>query len=273
MSTLERNVAAHYGKQNFLQSLLEALRGAGIDLDRLAVGDLAPVDEFHIGGRAATEHAVAGMDLKPDMHVVDVGCGIGGASRYIASTVGCRVTGVDLTPEYIEAARDLTRRTGLSDKITYHAASALDMPLPDAAFDAAITLHVAMNIKDRSGLYGEVARVLKPGAVFCVYDVMKGENDGLPYPVPWAETPDTSHLTTPAEMHALLTGAGFAVVQVEDRRDFGLAFFRERLAPDSPPPPISISFLMSNPRTKFENVLAGIERGCISPVQMISRKI
>ena len=270
---LERDVAAHYGTQDLVQKLLAGLSAAGVDPSRLTVKDLGPIDEFHIGGRAATEHAVAKMALTANMHVLDVGCGIGGASRYLASAIGCRVTGIDLTPEYIEAARELSRRTGLSDKITYQASSALAMPLADASFDAAITLHVAMNIKDRDGLYGEVTRVLKPGAQFCVYDVMKGAVDGLLYPVPWAETAETSHLTTPVEMQALLERAGFTVEQVEDRRDFAITFFRERLA-QAPggAPPSALNLLMSNPRVKSENMLANIEQGRISPVVMIARK-
>lgn len=270
---LERDVAAHYGTQDLVQKLLAGLSAAGVDPNRLTIKDLGPVDEFHIGGRAATEHAVAKMALNASMHVLDVGCGIGGASRYLASAIGCRVTGIDLTPEYIEAARELSRRTGLDGKITYQAASALAMPLADASFDAAITLHVAMNIKDRDGLYAEVARVLKPGAPFCVYDVMKGAVDGLHYPVPWAETAETSHLTTPVEMQALLERAGFTVEQVEDRRDFAITFFRERLA-QAPggAPPSALNLPMSNPRVKSENMLANIEQGRISPVVMIARK-
>jgi MPBQ/MSBQ methyltransferase len=272
-TNLERDVAAHYGTPNLVRKLLEALGASGVDTDRVTIKDLGPVDEFHIGGRAATEHAVAKMALGRDMHVLDVGCGIGGASRYLASTIGCRVTGIDLTPEFIEAARDLSRRTGLGDKISYQVASALAMPVADASFDAAITLHVAMNIQDRDGLYREVARVLKPGAPFCIYDVMKGETDGLLYPVPWAETAETSHLVTPAEMQALLGRAGFTVEQVEDRRDFAITFFRERLAPTpGGAPPSALSLLTSNPRVKSENLLANVEQGRISPVVMIARR-
>jgi MPBQ/MSBQ methyltransferase len=272
-TNLERDVAAHYGTQDLVQKLLAGLSAAGVDPNHLTIKDLGPVDEFHIGGRAATEHAVAKMALNASMHVLDVGCGIGGASRYLASAIGCRVTGIDLTPQYIEAARELSRRTGLDGKITYQAASALAMPLADASFDAAITLHVAMNIKDRDGLYAEVARVLKPGAQFCVYDVMKGAVDGLHYPVPWAETSATSHLTTPVEMQALLERAGFTVKQVEDRRDFAITFFRERLA-QAPggAPPSALNLLMSNPRVKSENMLANIEQDRISPVVMIAHK-
>lgn len=275
MSTnLERDVAAHYGRQDLTTTLLEGLRASGVDPDHLTVNDLGPVDEFHIGGRAATKHAVAKMALTRDMHVIDVGCGIGGASRYLASAIGCRVTGIDLTREYIEAARELSRRTGLGDKITYGVASALDMPLADAGFDAAVTLHVAMNIKDRDGLYREVARVLKPGAQFCLYDVMQGRSGDLRYPVPWAETSETSHLTTPAETQSLLEQTGFTVEQVEDRRDFAIAFFRERMAPaPGGRPPAGFNLLMSNPRAKMENMLANIEQDCISPVVMIARKL
>jgi SAM-dependent methyltransferase len=188
---LEVAVARHYGTSDLTDRILKAMAAAGIDATSVAPEQLAPVDEFHIGGRAATIHGVSKMGLTTADHVLDVGCGIGGATRYLASTVGCRVTGIDLTPAYIAAAEDLASRTGLADRVTYRVASALAMPFEDGTFDAAITLHVAMNIADRGGLYREVARVLKPGAVFCIYDVMKGHSAGLKFPVPWAESPAT----------------------------------------------------------------------------------
>lgn len=273
---IERAVARHYSVPGLAERVLKALAAAGLGADRIAPEALGPIDEFHIGGRAATVHAVAKMALAPDSHVLDVGCGLGGATRYIAATHGCRVTGIDLTPDYITVARILAERTGLADRIAYHVASALDMPFADAAFDAAVTLHVAMNIEDRAGLYREVARVLRPGAVFCIYDVMKGAREGLPYPVPWADTPATSHLVTPMAMRALLTGAGFSIEDIEDRTDFGISFFRERLAAGTgaPPPPLGLHLLMgTNTREKFQNVLAGLEGECICPVVMVARRL
>jgi len=271
---LENAVARHYGASRLIETILDALRVSGLDPERLRPEDLAPVDEFHIGGRPATEHAVAKMRLSAGVHVLDVGCGLGGATRYLAAAAGHRVTGVDLTPEYVEAARTLAERTGLADRIDYYAASALDMPFGTATFDAALTIHVAMNIKDRAGLYREIARVLKPGATFCVYDVMKGEKDGLIYPLPWAETAATSHLTTPMETLALLADARFEVVESEDRTDFAIAFFRERLAAATAgPPPLGLHLLMgANAREKFVNMLANLERGTIAPVVMIARR-
>jgi SAM-dependent methyltransferase len=271
---LEAAVAQHYGGADLTDRILKALTAAGIDTERLASEQLAPIDEFHVGGRAATIHAVARMGLTADDHVLDVGCGIGGATRHVASAFGCRVTGIDLTPGYIATARDLARRTALADRITYKVGSALAMPFPDGAFDAALTLHVAMNIKDRGGLYREVARVLKPGAAFCIYDVMKGANGGLRFPVPWAETPATSYLTTPTEMRELLGGAGFEVAETENRTPFAIDFIRQGLATSAGgPPPLGLHIVMGpSTREKVHNMLANIESGAIAPTLMIARR-
>jgi SAM-dependent methyltransferase len=273
---LETAVARHYGVGDLKDRILKAIAAAGLDADRLTPEQLAPLDEFHIGGRAATIHAVAKMGLKADDRVLDVGCGIGGATRYIASAFGCRVTGIDLTPGYIEAAEELARRTGLADRVTYRVGSALAMPFGDGVFDAAITLHVAMNIKDRAGLYREVARVLKPGAVLCIYDVMQGGNPGLRFPVPWAETPVTSYLTTPREMEALLGDAGLAIVEIEDRTAFAVEFFRRSLANAAAAgaPPLGLHIVMgATARGKFQNMLAAAESSAIAPTVMIARRV
>jgi SAM-dependent methyltransferase len=272
---LEGAVARHYGAADLTGRILKAMVAAGIDTDQVQPEQLAPIDEFHIGGRAATVHAVAKMGLRADSHVLDVGCGIGGATRYLASAIGCRVAGIDLTPEYIAAAEELARRTGLADRIVYRVGSALAMPFADGAFDAALTLHVAMNIQDRRGLYREVARVLKPGAAFCVYDVMRGGSDVLKFPVPWAETPATSHLTTPDEMKVLLGAAGFEVVEVEDRTPFALDFFRQSLASSAAAgmPPLGLHIVMgASAREKFQNMLANVESGAIAPTLMLAKR-
>jgi MPBQ/MSBQ methyltransferase len=269
----EGAIARHYQVSALTERVLKAAAAAGLDIDRLTPDDLGPIDEFHIGGRAATKHLVAKMRLTDAEHVLDVGCGIGGAARYLAASSGCRVTGVDLTPEYIETARELSRRTGLGNVTQFEVGSALRMPFADASFDAAITIHVAMNIMNRAGLYGEVARVLQRGAVFCIYDVMKGPNEGLIFPVPWAEIPANSHLTTQEDMLALLANAGFSVEEIEDRTDLGIAFFRQRLAAGGPPSPLGLHLLMGKTApAKFRNMLHGLERGAIAPVVMIARR-
>ena len=275
MDDLENAVAEHYGAADFLARIDAGLKANGADPAHLAPEDLAPVDEFHIGGRKATQHAVARMSLRATDHVLDVGCGMGGAARYIATEFGCTLAGIDLTPEYIAVAQTLTARLGLSASLSFETASALAMPFEDATFDAAITFHVAMNIPDRAGLYREIARVLLPSATFCVYDVMRTGPGDIVYPVPWAETAETSYVASPEETREFLQGAGFEVLEIENRRDFALQFFHQRLAgvDGGGTPPLGLHLVMGETwREKFKNTLANTEAGRIAPVQMIARR-
>ncbi len=272
MESIESAVARHYGKAGLLDRIVDGLKATGVDLQNLQAGDLTPVEELHIGGRKATAYAVEKMALDRHQRVLDVGCGIGGAARYLAAQIGCRVTGVDLTPEYTEVARVLTNMTGLDATVSFETASALDMPFGDDIFDAALTIHVAMNIRDRPALYREIARVLKPGAVFCAFDVMKKSDDPLSFSVPWAETAQTSHLTTAQETAGLLGEAGFDVTEIDDRSQFAADFFRavDAIHTDAPPP-LGIHLLLPNADKKRRNLAHNIEVGRVAPVQILAR--
>jgi SAM-dependent methyltransferase len=274
MSDIETAVSEHYGSQNLLERIVARLGDMGIAPEDVTPDDLAPVDELHVGGRAATEYAVLRLGPLKGDQVLDIGCGIGGAARYLAAHVGCRVTGIDLTPEFIAVARALSQMTGLQEQTAFEVASALDMPFEVGAFDAAITLHVAMNIPDRAGLYAEAARVLKPGGRLCVYDVMRKGEGAVPYPMPWAEGPETSHLTTPGEMADLLEGAGFEVELTEDRADFAKDFFRRSFAAmQGGPKPLGPHLIMgANAREKLENISGAVSEGLLAPVLMMARR-
>jgi MPBQ/MSBQ methyltransferase len=133
---------------------------------------------------------------------------------------------------------------------------------------------VAMNIKDRAGLYREIARVLKPDATLCIYDVMKGPDDGVRFPVPWAERSENSHLTSVSEMHDLLHTAGFRVEETEGRSKFAIDFFRERLASSAQPPPLGLHLLTGeNSKEKFVNYLHNVEHGAVAPTAMIAKRV
>lgn len=272
MTIDEAAVARHYGDAGLLARIDGGLEAQGVDPDNPTIDDLAAIDEFHIGGRAATEYALAMLAPKAGQHLLDVGCGIGGTARLIAARFGCSVHGIDLTPEYIDVARTLTERVGLGARVGFDVANALAMGFDDGAFDGAVTMHVAMNIANREGLYREIARVMKPGAALCLYDLMKKGEEALVYPVPWAETAATSHLTTPDQTAALLDGAGLDVTQVDDRSDAAIAFFHQ-LAADAGPPPLGVHLLMGDTwRQKFANVTGNIEGGRVSPVVIIARR-
>lgn len=274
MNDIESAVIDHYQKSNLLNLILQGLKDSGADIDNLRPEDLIPVEEFHIGGRKATEYLVSKLNLRPQQQVLDIGCGIGGTARYIAAQTGNQVTGIDLTPEFIAVARALSTRVKLDGKLRFETASALNMPFDDASFDTAVTLHVAMNISDRVSLYGEIARVMKPGSVLGVFDVMKKNTDDLVFPLPWAQSPAASHLETAQETADLLTAAGFVVSEIEDRTAIALEFFARSLAIQADgPPPLGVHLMMGDTgREKFANVLNNIKDGRIAPVQIIATR-
>jgi len=162
----EAKVAGHYSRGRIEDAILQAVARAGKDPASLTAADLAPVDEFHVGGIESTQQLAARMELRPGLRLLDVGCGIGGPARYFASEGGCKVTGIDLTEEFVQVATSLTRRVKLDHSADFHHASALQLPFEAATFDSAYMIHVGMNVADKAALFREVRRVLKPGSLF-----------------------------------------------------------------------------------------------------------
>lgn len=229
-----------------MAAIASALDAAGLNRAALRPAELAPVDEFHIRGRAASLEIIEALALTADSRVLDLGSGLGGPARTLAEVTGCTVTGIDLTPELCEVATALSAWTGLAGRTRFQVGDATATGLPDASFDAALTVHVAMNIADKPALYREAFRVLRPGGRFVVYDVLQGEGGEVRYPVPWANDASTSFLATPAAMGELLPAAGFDVLSAVDSSDDSLAWFRQvraRVERDGPPPVTFAAFL------------------------------
>jgi ubiquinone/menaquinone biosynthesis C-methylase UbiE len=272
----EKAVTDNYHHGNLLQAIEDALARLGKTVDTVTIDDLAPVDEFHIGGRLATENLVNQLGVSAESHVLDVGCGLGGASRFVASHHGSRVTGIDLTPEYIETGKVICHWLKLERRVTLQQGSALAMPFADESFDGAYMLHVAMNIEDKARLFTEVARVLKPGSRFGIYDVMRNQPGDLTYPVPWATEGSSSKLATCDQYRQALTAAGFQASEPCDRSEFALAFFKRlqaRVEAGRERPALGLHTLMreSTP-ARVRNMIDNIAKGYIAPVELMGWK-
>ena len=157
-------IARHYSENRELAELIkQSLGNAGKNVEKLTTADLAVVDEFHIRGRKATLELASQINLNRDSHVLDIGSGLGGPARTLAETYGCRVTGIDLTQAFCDAADAMSEWLGLRKRVSFRQGDATNLPFADKQFDAAMTIHVAMNIAAKDTMYGEARRVLKPG--------------------------------------------------------------------------------------------------------------
>jgi len=277
MQDTETEVEAHYTTGALADRVREAAAAMGADPDHLTADDLKLADEFHTGGVLATEHLFDQLSIAASDHVLDIGCGIGGTSRYVATRFGASVTGFDLTQEFVDTAKALNQAVGLAEKIELRQGSATRMPVADAAFDMAVMLHVGMNIDDKAAVFAEAARALKPGGTFAIFDVMRGQDttSALRFPLPWATVADTSFVAPQDVYSAAAQGAGFTLVARTDRGQFAQEFVSEALAKAASegPAPLGIHLMMGDTaRVKFENYLSNVESGCITPVEMIFRK-
>lgn len=220
MSQLIESVRAHYqaaisDRDDLLAKIERMIDGMGTG--PLTADRMAGLDQFHFGGLAATAAFAGIVGIVEGSRVLDAGSGLGGPSRFLAETYHCQVSGVDLAPDYVAIAELLARRAGLAARVDYSVGDLTRLAFDSASFDLVWTQHVVMNIRDRAGLYSEFRRVLKPSGKFAFYDVIAGDGGAPPiYPVPWAETTQTSTLLTEAQTGAALEKAGLKLVRWDD---------------------------------------------------------
>jgi SAM-dependent methyltransferase len=199
----------HWGRDGLGQAILDALAAAGKDLDALTIDDLAPMDHFHGGGKESTVRLAKLANLTPGLRVLDVGGGFGGPARTLAVEFGCNVTVIDLTESYVQTARELTTRLGLTRQVTHQVGNALELPFDDGQFDVVWTQNSGMNIADKESLYAGMHRVLRPGGLLALGEPMAGPSQPPMFPLMWAVDATTNFLRTPGEMRALIEATGF----------------------------------------------------------------
>jgi ubiquinone/menaquinone biosynthesis C-methylase UbiE len=266
-------IREHYQRDNLRARVEAALEAYGLGRGHLSQKVLAPLDQFHLRGLAATVDLAAAAAIKVADRVLEIGCGLGGPSRYLASTYDCHVQGIDLSSEFVDAAIFLSERTGLSEKVQYTCANALSLPYESKAFDVVWTQHVAMNIADRDSLYAEVFRVLRPGGRFAIYDVVDGGIGTVHFPVPWSRSAETSFLLSNVAMREVLERQGFKVISWVDQTAAGIAWALERaraLDAAQNQPPLDLNIVMGTDfGTMSKNFVRNLVEGRVGLSQVV----
>jgi SAM-dependent methyltransferase len=274
MTTPAADIVAHYSHGQLQQRLEAALRADGIDPERVGLEALAPYDQFHGRGLEATLEVAGLMPARAPDHLLDIGSGLGGPARWFAQRFGCRVTGVDLTPEFCALAQHLTTQLGLDAQLRFEVADALALPFGDASFDGAYSMNVSMNIADKPALYREIRRVLKPGGWLLLSEIARGDGPEPDYPMPWAATAATSFLATPGQTRAALEAAGFDLRLLRSTRAQALAFgarAREAVARGEKPPHRAVMLVHGElAAAAMKNSARALADASIEPIELLA---
>jgi SAM-dependent methyltransferase len=259
---------AHYAARDIEARILAAIRAAGLNPEqRLSPEELGALDHFHTGGLRASRELMELAHIRADDRVLDIGAGLAGPARLLASALGCRVDCLDLSADFCAGAVLLNRLTGLDDRIEVHEGSALEIPFPDDSFDVVWMQNVGMNIADKRELYREIYRVLEPGGRYAFQELVAGNAATSYFPLPWATDPADSFLVSAEELRSLLDETGFAAELSEDTSDAHL----RRSAADAAPSPLTLGVYVDNLAQKAANARRSLQEGQIRLVRGVFR--
>jgi sarcosine/dimethylglycine N-methyltransferase len=264
--TADRTIA-QYSTGTLREQIENALGEAGKDSANITTADLAVLEDFHSLGRLATVALIDLAQISGSDRILDAGTGIGGTARLIAAEHGAQVTAVDLTPEYCEIAQWLNDAVGLGALIEVRVADVTELPFAPASFDVVISQHVQMNIADKHRLYAEARRVLAPGGRLALWDVTAGSGGPVRLPVPWASSPEQSHLVTPERLGELLHEAGFAIAQWNDLTEVTGSVMEEFFAGEQPT--LGLHVFVPEFQEKVTNLVRSVAEGRVRLIQAV----
>lgn len=274
--SLSHFIEQHYASNGLLDRIQAGLAEMGLTPERATLEHLGQADEFHVRSAGATVELIELLAPDPAMRVLDLGSGLGGPARRLADATGCRVTGIDLCRDFCAAGTVINDWLGLADRVDLIPGDATDLGrFGPESFDAAWTIHTAMNIQDRSRFYGEVARVLRPGGRFLSYDLFAADGREPVYPVPWAADPSASFLVTLDQMLGHLAAAGFEVERTLDQTAAGIEFLTAGLAKmaGGPRPALGPHLVMgSETALRLGNVARNLSDGRIALATVLARR-
>jgi sarcosine/dimethylglycine N-methyltransferase len=267
MSGLE----THYSARDIEARIVAGIRAAGLNPEqRLSPEELGALDHFHTGGLRASRELLEVAQIRADDRVLDIGAGLAGSARLLASTVGCQVDCIEMSPDYCAGAVLLNRLTGLEQRIEVHEGSALELPFADDSFDVVWMQNVGMNIEDKQTLYGEIARVLKPGGRYAFQEMAAGNVATSYFPLPWATEPADNFLVSAEEMQSLLGECGLIAELFEDTSDVHLSRTTANATPAAPGQ-LGLAVFVDNLAQKAANARRSLEEGQVRLVRGVFR--
>jgi sarcosine/dimethylglycine N-methyltransferase len=267
MSGLE----THYSARDIEARIVAGIRAAGLNPEqRLSPEELGALDHFHTGGLRASRELLEVAQIRADDRVLDIGAGLAGSARLLASTVGCHVDCIEMSPDYCAGAVLLNRLTGLEQRIEVHEGSALELPFADDSFDVVWMQNVGMNIEDKQTLYGEIARVLKPGGRYAFQEMAAGNVATSYFPLPWATEPADNFLVSAEEMQSLLGECGLIAELFEDTSDVHLSRTTANATPAAPGQ-LGLAVFVDNLAQKAANARRSLEEGQVRLVRGVFR--
>ena len=263
MENLNQNIEKHYFKEDLYEDIIKRLQEQNIPLDKVKRSDISGADEFHVRGANVSKELADSIDLN-GLHVLDVGCGLGGPCRMLSKIYDCQTTGIDLSNEYIRTANKLSKLVKLDHKTNFIQGDATELPFKDNSFDVVWTQHVQMNIPNKEKMYSEINRVLKVGGHFLFYDILKKGDGTINYPMPWASTANLSFLTNSKKMDDTLKGVGLNKIKSINQTQAGIDFFDALVArlKEFGPPKMGLDVLMGETtKPKLMNLLTHLKTG------------
>ena len=229
------------------------------------------LDQFHAGGVGAVDKLISTLGVSPGDRVIDVGCGFGGPARRVAEQTGATVLGVDITPAYVEAAQTLTTRMGFADRVSFQTADIMGMSVT-RPFDAAITMHVQMNVENKRAWFAAIGDVLSPGARLAVWEVCTNTDQEPTWPLPWSLDGSDSFLVRSEDLRQAITAAGFDVLEWNDETTWVNEWSAAVLPNDVPRPGLALPMVIDDGITRVVNFTTALRNGTMSVMRGAFRR-